>query len=101
MVQAKEKIVVVDPRGQQPHDLRQSAMAPRLDSLDGKTIYIVDVRWPFTHQFGEEMYNVLSERYPNTEFIFKDKYGSYFDDDPKLWTEIQERGDGAIVEVGH
>lgn len=97
----KEKIVVVDPRGQPPLDLRQTPMAPRLDSLDGKTIYIVDVRWPFTHPFSEEMYSVLSERYPNTKFVLRDKYGSYFDDDPRLWAEIQEKGDAMIMAVGH
>jgi len=97
----KDKIVVVDPRGQQPLDLRQTPMAPRLDSLDGKTIYIVDVRWPFTHPFSEEMYSVLSARYPKTKFILRDKHGSYFDDDPDLWAEIQEQGDAAIMEVGH
>lgn len=97
----KEKVVVVNPRGQQPLDLRQTPMAPRLDSIDGKTIYIVDVRWPFTHQFSEVMCRLLSERYPNTNFVLRDKHGSYFDDDPELWAEIQEHGDAAIVEVGH
>ncbi|MBN1255516.1 MAG: hypothetical protein JXA50_09615 [Deltaproteobacteria bacterium] len=91
---------VINPRGQLPVK-QQIAMAPRLDNLDGKTIYIVDVRWPYTHQFSQEMYNVLSGRYPKTTFLLRDKSGSYGEDDPGLWAEIQEKGDGVVMAVGH
>jgi len=94
------KITVVNPRGQLPA-IQQIPMAPRLDSLDGKTIYIVDVRWPYTHQFLEEVRGVFAERYPRTKFIVKEKAGSYGEDDPKLWAEIKEKGDAAIVGIGH
>jgi hypothetical protein len=93
-------ITVVNPRGQFPA-LQEAPMALRLDSLDKKTIYIVDVRWPYTHQFAEEIRNELSERYPNTKFVITEKSGSYMEDDPKLWAEIQEQGNGAILTVGH
>lgn len=43
MASMTEKIKVVDPRGQPP-TLRQVPMAPRLDSLKGKTVYIVDTK---------------------------------------------------------
>ena len=39
-------------------------MAPRLDNLDGKTIYIVDIGFTDTHQFFTEMQKLLGERYP-------------------------------------
>jgi hypothetical protein len=44
---------------------------------------------------------VLSQRYPKTNWVFKRKAGSYFDDDPKLWVEIKEKGNGMIMGVGH
>lgn len=91
---------VINPRGQLPA-MQQTPMALRLDSLGGKTIYILDVRWPYTHQFIEEMRDVFSERYPDTKFVIRDKAGAYGEDDPKLWAEIQERGDAAIVAIGH
>jgi len=91
---------VINPRGQLPAT-QQTPMALRIDSLNGKTIYILDVRWPYTHQFIEEMRDVLSKRYPDAQFVIRDKAGSYGEDDPKLWAEIQERGDAAIVAVGH
>jgi len=76
-------------------------MAPRLDTLDEKTIYIVDINWPLTHQFTEELHKVLSEKYPKTKFVFKDKAQRYMNDDPKLWAEIKEKGDAMVLAVGH
>lgn len=91
---------VINPRAQFPAT-RATPMAQRLDSLAGKTVYVVDVRWPYTHQFAEELSNVLSERFPDTNFVVREKTGPYMEDDPKLWAEIQERGHAAIVTVGH
>ena len=93
-------VTVINPQGQPPA-AQQMPMARRLDSLEGKTVYLVDVRWPYTHQFLEELCNVLSQRYPTTKFVMRDKAGSYGENDPKLWAEIQERGNAAILAVGH
>jgi hypothetical protein len=93
-------VTVVNPRGQLP-TIRRIPMAPRLDSLDGKTIYIVDIRWSYTRQLAEQIAKVLSERFPRTRFLVKDKAGSYGEDDPKLWAEIKESGHGMIMSVGH
>jgi hypothetical protein len=94
------KYTVLNPRGQRPVKER-IPMAPRLDTLDGKTIYIIDVRWPYTENFVRELQNVLLEKYPKTKFVFRDKLGSYFDNDPNLWMEIKQKGNAAIVAVGH
>ena len=96
----KEKITVLDPRGQAPL-LRQTPMTSRLDSLEGKTVYLVHLNWPHTFQFTEELYNALSARFPRARFILKQKMGAYAQDDPALWSEIQEKGNAAIVSVGH
>ncbi len=94
------KITVLNPMGQPP-PIALVPMAPRLDTLDGKTIYIVDVGFTDTHQLFTEMKTLLSEKYPKTTFIVKTKSGTYFDDDPKLWAEIKEKGAGMIMGVGH
>ena len=39
-------------------------MAPRINNLDGKTIYIVDMGFADTHQLLTEMQGLLTERYP-------------------------------------
>ena len=100
MANGKPKINVINPGGQPP-TLQQTPMAPRLDSLDGKTVYVVDVNWPYTRQFTEELCAVLSKRYPDAKFILKDKAGSYFEDDTKLWAEIKEQGNAMVMSVGH
>jgi hypothetical protein len=93
-------VTVINPRGQLP-PIRRIPMAPRLNSLDGKTIYVVDIRWSYTRQLAEQIAAVLSERFPKTKFVVKDKAGSYGEDDQKLWAEIKENGHGMIMSVGH
>jgi hypothetical protein len=94
------KITVLNPLGQPP-TIARVPMAPRLDSLDGKTIYIVDIGFTDTHQFLTEMQKLLSSRYPKTTWIVRNKVGTYFDDDKTLWAEIKEKGHGMIMGVGH
>jgi hypothetical protein len=90
----------MNPRGIQPQ-IRQIPMAVRPASLDGKTIYVVDARYPRTREFVEELFKILKERYPKTNWVLRDKFGGYMDDDPKLWAEIKERGHGIIMATGH
>ena len=93
------KIAVLNPRGTPP-PIRLVPMAPRLDALDGKTIYVINIG--FGDTFLPEVQKVLAEKYPQTNWIFKRKGGrDYFDDDPKLWAEIKEKGHGMIMGVGH
>lgn len=94
------KIVVMNPRGIQP-EIRKIPMAPRPATLDNKTVYIVDTKYPNTKPFVEELYAALKTKYPKTTWVLKEKFGGYMDDDPKLWKEIKEKASGAIVLVGH
>ena len=94
------KITVMNPRAIEP-PIRLKALAPRLDTLDGKTIYMVDIRYQRSREFVEELHKVLMERFPKTNWVLRDKFGSNTDDDPKLWAEIKEKGNGAIVLLGH
>lgn len=94
------KITVLNPMGQPP-PIARVPMAPRLTSLDGKTVYIVDVNFTDTHQLFTEMQKLLSEKYPKTTFVVRTKSGTYFDDDQKLWAEIKEKGNAMIMGVGH
>lgn len=99
--QAKEqKLTVLNPLGQPPA-IARVPMAPRIDTLKGKTIYIVDIGFTDTHQLFTELQDLLSERYPDTNWVVRTKIGSYFDDDPKLWAEVKERGHGMIIGIGH
>jgi hypothetical protein len=94
------RITVLNPRGILP-PIRRIPMAPRPATLDGKTIYVVDTRYPRTREFVEELVKILNERYPKTNWVLRDKFGGYIDDDPKLWAEIKEKGNGMIMTIGH
>jgi hypothetical protein len=95
-----EKVIVMNPRGMKP-PIRQIPMAERPATLEGKTIYIVDTKFPRTREFVETLVETLAERYPKTDWVLKDKFGGYMDDDPKLWADTKENAHGAIVTVGH
>ena len=94
------KIVVMNPRGVKP-EIRKIPMAPRPATLDGKTVYIVDSKYPNTKPFVLELFAALKAKYPKTTWVLKDKRGGYMDDDPDLWKEIKEKGAGSIVLLGH
>lgn len=78
-------------------------LAPRLDKLDGKTIYLVDTDWGGMGQNDgilEEMQAWFAEKKPTVKTIIKVKKGNFVTDDPALWKEIAEnKGDGVILGV--
>jgi len=94
------KIVVMNPRGIQP-EIRKIPMAVRPATLDGKTVYIVDTKYPNTKPFVNELFAALKAKYPKTNWILRDKIAGYMDDDPNLWKEIKGKGACAIVLLGH
>jgi hypothetical protein len=94
------KIVVMNPRGIQP-EIRKIPMATRPATLDGKTVYIVDIKYPNTKPFVDELFAALKTKYPKTNWVVKEKLGGYMDDDPNLWKETKEKAAASIVLVGH
>jgi hypothetical protein len=98
------KITVLNPLGKPP-PIRQIPMARRLDTLDGKTVYFVDVLFRGPTGGGgsllREMMDWFAKNMPKVKMAFKEKAGSYFDDDPKLWAEIKEKGDAMVMAIGH
>ena len=77
-------------------------LAPRLDTLEGKTIYLVDMNYEGilgTPVMGE-MQRWFEKNMPGVKTVLKLKSGSYISDDPALWKEIAEKGgDGIIMGV--
>lgn len=94
------KVTVLNPLGQPPA-IERVPMAPRISDLRGKTIYIVDIGFSGTHQLLTELQDLLKQRYPDTKWLLTNKIGTYFNDDPKLWAEIKEKGHAMIMGVGH
>jgi hypothetical protein len=93
-------ITVLNPEGQPP-PIILSPMAPRLDTMDGKTIYLVDINFTGTQSFLEELEKVFAQKYPKTKIVRKVKAGAYAENDPVLWDEIKKYGHAVVMGIGH
>jgi hypothetical protein len=76
------------------------SMAPRLDSLNGKTIYLVNQGFGGSDLFLEQFQAWFAENMPTVKTISKRKTGFIFRDDTSdLWKEIKDKGDAVIFGV--
>jgi len=80
---AKEKVTALNPMGYPP-TIEQLGMAPRFESLNGKTIYLVDVHFVDGDKLLQQMQAWFAEHLPNVRTILASKAGVYTEDDPKL-----------------
>ena len=91
---------VLNPRGQSTGVFEPSSMAPRLDTLNGKTIYLVDVGFGGGYEFLEEAVGWFSRNMPAVKTVLRRKRGNMFLDDPELWAEVKDKGHAVIFGVG-
>ncbi len=76
------------------------SMAPRLDSLNGKTVYLVNQGFGGSDLFLEQFQSWFAENMPTVKTIVRRKTGFIFrDDTTDLWNEIKEKGDAVIFGV--
>jgi hypothetical protein len=97
---ADTKLTVLNPTGFAPTITRKE-LAPRLDTLDGKTVYLVDCRFDDSDVFLRQLEAWLAEHMSAVKTVFKPISSVYLKDDPATWEEIRARGHAAIVGVGH
>ncbi len=97
---APGKIKALNPRGLPPA-IQLIPMAPRLNSLDGKTIYLIDDTFPGADHFLHQIALWFSKNMPSVKTEYRVKAGGLADDDPKLWAEIKAKGNAAIMAIGH
>lgn len=84
-----------------PPAIKLLAMAPRPNTLDGKTIYIVDDGFVGGDVLLKEMVAWFNRNMPNVNVVYRRKAGSFTSEDPALWAEIKAKGDAVIMGVGH
>ena len=75
-------------------------MAPRPDTLNGKTVYLVNQGFGGSDLFLEQFQAWFAENMPTVKTVLRRKTGFIFRDDTSdLWKEIKEKGDAVIFGV--
>jgi hypothetical protein len=75
-------------------------LAKRLDTLENKTLYLVDIGFGGGSAFMQEVQRWFAEHMPSVTTVYKRKPGHVFsDDDHSLWKEIKAKGDAVILGV--
>jgi hypothetical protein len=94
------KLETLNPKGSPPA-IQLIPMAPRLDTLDGKTIYLVSDGFAGADRFLEQVRIWFTKNMPSVHTVYRLKAGGLADDDPKLWAEIKGDGNAMIMAIGH
>ena len=95
--------VVLDPYRQPTQtvdSMKGELMAPRLDTLNGKVLYLVETGFHGAKDFMNLVEKWFNKNMPEVKTIQKSTQGMIFTDDPALWAEIEKRGDAVILGVG-
>ena len=92
------RLTVHDPRGTPPK-VTGERLAPRLESLDGKVIYLVDCLFDNSDRFMGELLDWFDGNLPSVDARIVKPRESWVDD-PDLRRRIENDGDGAILGVG-
>ncbi len=93
-----DKLTLHDPRGYPPK-VTGKRLAPRLESLDGKIVYLVDCLFDNSEVFMNELSQWFAENMPgvNTRII---KPRESWVDDADMRSRVAQDGDAAILGVG-
>jgi hypothetical protein len=91
---------VLDPRGQLTATVKPMTLAPRLETIQNKIVYIIDVGFGGGWEFLEETSSCFARNLPGVKTILQHKKGIMFVDEPEMWQEIKGKGDAVIFGVG-
>jgi hypothetical protein len=90
----------LNPHGMPPA-IQLVPMAPRLASLDGKTIYLISDGFPGADHFLDQISIWFKKNMPSVTTQYRLKKGGFADEDPALWAEIKDKGNAVIMAIGH
>jgi len=94
------EIQVLDPTGYPP-EVKGKTPADRLDTLDGRTIYLIDSRFDDSIELLRQIAAWFVEHLPTVTTRLVQLASTYAKDDPDLWERVRADGDAAILGVGH
>jgi hypothetical protein len=77
-----------------------SSFAGRLDTLENKTVYLVDIGFGGGYNFMLQLQKWFAENMPTVTTVVKRKPGNVFMDDRNdLWEEVKEKGQAVVLGV--
>ena len=88
-------VTVLNPLGKPPA-ITLVPMASVLISWTARSSISLQLGFPTTDVFMRELAASFAKAMPKVKTEFRQKIGSFFDDDPKLWAEVKEKG-GVVV----
>jgi hypothetical protein len=89
---------VHDPRGYAPK-VTGKRLAPRLPSLEGKTVYLVDCLFDNSEVFMHQLRDWFAKHMPSVKTPIIKPRESWVDD-PEMRARVAADGDAAILGVG-
>src|SRR3984885_2850622 len=99
-VHTQAKVEAINPKGMPPA-VQLIPMATRLDTLDGKTVFLVSDGFAGADRFLAQIAIWFQKNMPSVKTVYRLKAGAYFDDDPKLMAEIKASANAIIMAYGH
>ena len=75
-------------------------LGPRLETLEGKTLYLVDMQWGgpnAAYSVFEEMQSWFSRNMPSVKIVIKRMGSGPFGDDPALRKEIVDKKVAGVI----
>ncbi len=94
------KITVLSPLGT-PAPIHLKSQAERLNTLDGKTIYLVNTGYIGTDRLMAVMTDWFKAHYPKTNIEYRVSKGRMTEVDKELWAELGEKADAVVLGLGH
>jgi hypothetical protein len=77
-----------------------SNFARRLDTLENKTVYLVDIGFGGGYNFMLQLQKWFTKNMPSVTTIVRRKPGRVFADESKeLWDEVKEKGHAVVLGV--
>jgi hypothetical protein len=95
---------IMNPLAQQKLEWAIIPLVARPASLEGKTVYIINQKWGGARAHEPlllAMKQWLEDHIPHINVVYKVKLGSYGMNDVKLWQEVGEKADAAMIGVPH
>ena len=93
-----DKVTIFDPRGYPP-EVTGKRLAPRLESLDHKVVYLVDCLFDNSEVFMDQLQQWFAENLSAVDTRIIKPRQSWVDD-PEMRAKVAAGGDAAILGVG-